>query len=93
MTTTRNDSILLIAQGLLFSDAFPVKYETDECKECGGYPSDGMDEDDIVDTGIQWIDGHGMLGSRVIIGCEGYLQVSPESLMMTDRPNWDDWTE
>lgn len=84
---------MLIAQGLLFSDAFPVKYETDTCQDCDGIPSEWWDEDDIADVAINWIDGHGMLGSRVIIGCEGYLQVSPESLMLTDRPNWQDWTE
>lgn len=63
----------------LESDIESVRpYLTQKCMECDETP-DGCT-----------VDYHGMIGSYIVIGCEGYFQVNPNVIGMTN-PNWCDW--
>ncbi|MFL4491699.1 hypothetical protein ACJ6WD_10635 [Streptomyces sp. VTCC 41912] len=55
------------------------RYLTSVCTECDEHvvPSD--------------LDGHVLIGSSVVIGCEGYWLVDP-NVVGISNPNWSDWT-
>lgn len=53
---------------------------THTCPECGHTVDDDDDE------------GHTLVGTFVVIGCEGYHIVDPNACGL-ERPRWSDWTD
>jgi hypothetical protein len=73
------DYVLHVIKALR-SGAFLILWLTPRCPECGDVPRPDEDVVHVVHVG------------HVVIGCEGYRVINPNSVGVQSE-NWDDWTE
>jgi len=88
----RTATYLMYVEGALEEERVPAQYLTDTCPECGEAVTEYLDamEGPHVVTRVS-NDPEGPKGYYVIIACEGFWVINPESVGLP-LDNWQDWT-